>query len=1388
MPITRHKEESNRNMKFLQSYASFPSSMLHLWITELLRLGYKKPLTLEDLGCLPEEHLVAPNHQKLKEAMLEEMNTASEAGRKPSLLKVVCRISWRVVLPYGLLRGFGELFVLVTPFALSGIITYVDALETQLPQKETFHFISLHEFFTNGFVLLAVIFVANVIERFCLWTAQYMLIVESVHIRTALQAAVYEKSLQLSSLADSKGQANLGQITNYMSSDATNILMAIQMVHFVIIPPLTLAALLLLFNTLGISAACGMIICVILFPVIVISSKKISVFQKKAMVYSDERVKHIHQLLKEIKLVKLNAWEELFCQVIERQRMKEVQQICYKNLVFAVAGLCSNATPILMTIVSFGTYTLFNGKPLTPEIAFPSLALFSLFDRFLFMVPVGLSTTATGYVSIKRLQNFLLTPDTKNALSTDGDTLEISRTTSKVDQDTSSTSNQNVNGGNHIKPAANGYIELKQVTSERYHTSENETTSATVQTIDDSVMVQLVDCNFSWNNEDAEPVLRNINAEIKKGDLTMIVGPVGSGKSALLGSILGEMFLTSGKITFPCPKPSMAFVAQRPWIQNATLRDNVLCGLELDTQRYNAVITSCALGPDIDLLPDGDLTEIGERGITLSGGQKQRVNVARAIYSKAQLILLDDPLSALDGHVSSQVFESGIMGLLRKNNRTVVLVTNQLQYLKHADKVVVFKNTGEIYHQGSYSMIIKEDETLLKQWSESMGYSKAELNTLEMERAELQQQVAQQLQYQEYANQERKVQTEGMLNRQTGERGVLVKKEEMARGSVVLPVYSYLVHASGWSLAVFIVGFGVVQALYLGKDFWLAEWSEEGERHPNEAIDHLAYFIGGYAGISLATILVFVASQFIHTFAAFTCEITLHKAMLGNVSKLPLRFFDTNPLGRILNRFSNDMNLIDMKLFRTIDGSVYSMWRIIFCFIAIIIVAPVFCIVAVAVGIVYFFIQRFYLKSSRELQRIENVCKSPVYAHFSETLDGLSTIRAFGFQKRFFNTLFQRIDIHSTAYLYLRTASVWLNFRLDLMGAGVVLLAGLSTMLGVVTSDLSPALVALAIVYAQRAAGGFGYLITWLSNLEIQMNSVERVKHYALLPTEQYDGIIKPPSDWPKEGVIKFEDVTVKYADDLDPVLNRINLQFNSQEKIGICGRTGSGKSSLVLALFRCNVISKGCIYIDDINTSDVPLTTLRRQLAIIPQDPSLFTGTIRRNLDPEGTKSDAELWHALDIAQLKSPVAELKGGLDAVVTEGGENFSVGQRQLFCLARAFLRKSRILIMDEATASVDTETAKVLQDTLTSAFVDRTVVTIAHRVSSIMECDRIVVMKEGKVAEFDTPEKLLADQNSIFRSIVLANEGGVVTLPSEHKTFCRKRLNNGSNKGYKTFSE
>ncbi|XP_038050114.1 ATP-binding cassette sub-family C member 9-like [Patiria miniata] len=1354
-------------MKFTQEFSSFISEVTYGWLNWVFRLGYKRPLEMEDLGQLPEVHSASYIHEKFKEAFKKEQERAKSKGLKPSLWRVYWAIHrWRLVFAL-FLKLTGDMCGFVGPLALNSIILWVERVkdESQVPSEP--HFITVSEFFQHGLVLVAVTFIAACIRTLLLQTFEYWCSLVGIHIRSAIQTMVFEKSLRISTFVLSSGEMTTGQITNHMSTDAKNASDMMEFLCWMVTVPIQIGVtVMLLIFQLGYSAALGLMIFVLIAPVQLALGRYMAKLEKQTLVLSDKRLKLCSEVLQGIRLLKTYGWEDLFSTKITKIRRSEIWVMGKSSVCYGVIGSVTDIASLMVTLVSFGTFTAFNGEVLTPDVAFSCLSLFMLLVEPLYLFPQSLSVTVTGAISTGRLAAFLAAPEV------DMKTLKAIEVKKKEEPEIVESGEMHTpdndkdpevsftDGGTEVPLLKMKKQHFKDSNASLHSSVSQDTTCSNVSTdssgldsltgLPRSIAIKIENGCFAWDPESSEPVLQDINVTIPAGKLTMVVGTVGSGKSSLLSAILEEMTLQDGSLLVNRSRNSIAYAGQKAWILNTSFQESILFGQPFNRKRYRRVIAACDLEPDIAMLPAGDQTEIGEKGINLSGGQKQRISVARAMYSGRDIILLDDPLSALDVHVGSHLFEHGILGILRKKKKTVILATNQLQYLAHADKILLMRD-GRIAQEGTLQDLVAAEPDLYS------GYQKAvkEVTDLESDaKADEESREQEMMKIRKQISGQQPMSRDKEVGEACVERGHLMAEEELERGSVSWRVYFYHAKACKLPIAfVILLVYPLEACIIASSSYWLSDWSEAGLKYGN-ATD-TAYYVKVYAAISVASIL----NSFIRS-AAIVVGLLIaarhvFKLMLSNVIGMPMRFFDTTPIGRIMNRFSADTETVD-SLMTTIDLFLFHLMSILAALIINAIISPIFLVFTLPFCVFYYFIQKVFITTSRELKRLESITRSPIFAFFSETLGGLSSIRAYRKHQAFFDDIVERVATNNIANMYLQTSIKWLAVRLDLVGAFVVLISGLTTVLGALHGTVDLSLVGLGISYALTVSMLLQHLVKHMAELEMEMNAVERVKHYATLTTESYQGM-EPPSDWPSKGAISIEDISVRYAEELDPVLKDVTVHIQAGEKVGICGRTGSGKSSLTLALLRIVDTYRGRILIDDIDIASVPLTTLRRSLAMIPQDPVLFEGTIRMNLDPEYRKKEKELWDALETAQLKELVMSMEERLDSQVLEGGENFSIGQRQLFCLARAFLRNTPVLIMDEATASIDVETDRILQQVVATAFASKTVLTIAHRVATILDSDTILTLSQGEVIEHDTPANLLANPDSVFASLVNANQ-------------------------------
>uniref|UniRef100_A0A669CZP7 Multidrug resistance-associated protein 4 n=1 Tax=Oreochromis niloticus TaxID=8128 RepID=A0A669CZP7_ORENI len=781
-------------------------------------------------------------------------------------------------------------------------------------------------------------------------------------------------------------------------------------------------------------------------------------------------------------------------------------------------------------------------------------------------------------------------------------------------------------------------------------------------------------------------------------------------QSSLLSAILGELPYDTGTLKI---KGQLTYASQQPWVFPGTIRSNILFGRELNPKKYERVLRVCALKKDLEMFRDGDLTLIGDRGATLSGGQKARVNLARAVYEDADIYLLDDPLSAVDAEVGKHLFDKCICGLLK--NKCRILVTHQLQHLRDVDQILVLKEVCTPLKENS----LKEACLLLL--IHATGINKI-TNSKTM------------FKYKNVPGSFLVLQVEAIQT---------IAEETRADGNVSSQVY-FTYFTAGCSLLVLMV------IVFLSI---IAEVSHRPLMVPlaSEWRFLMQFLLCLILGLTAAAVVFGFARSLVIFHGLVRSAQTLHNSMFSAVLHTPVSFFDVNPIGRILNRFSKDVSQMDSMLPITF----VDFYQLFLQNVGVIAVAasviPLILIPVVLLMLIFLYLRSLYLRTSRDLKRLESTTRSPVLSHLSSSLNGLSTIRASRSEEKLTKDFDVHQDLHSEAWFLFLMTSRWFALRLDSICSIFITLTAFGLILlrdGLVAGE-----VGLVLTYAVTLMGNFQWTVRQSAEVENMMTSVERVVEYTELKNEgPWETQQRPPSDWPSQGMITFNRVNFFYNTDGPPVLKEISATFQAKEKVGIVGRTGAGKSSLVSALFRL-AEPQGKIYIDSVVTSEIGLHDLRQKMSIIPQDPVLFTGTVRTNLDPFNQHSDEDLWKALEEVQLKSVVEELPGKLEAVLAESGSNFSVGQRQLVCLARAILRKNRILIIDEATANVDPRTDELIQKTIRDKFEECTVITIAHRLNTIIDSDRILVLDSGTIQEFDHPYTLLQNkEGALYRMV------------------------------------
>lgn len=1285
----------------------------------MVYLGYKKPLKQEDLYGLSED--------KKTRVTFEAFTRYWEPLKTTSIVIPTFRTFMSSLILVGLMKLLASLLMFVPSVVLDRLLTW---METRDP-------------LWMGFFYAALMFGASFTESILNNQYEYNLAVLGTKMRSAVLDAVYQKALRLS--ADAKNKYTTGQIVNLMSVDAQKISDFILFINVSWSSPLQIGiAVYLLWQQLGIATLAGTAFMILLVPFNAWITSMWRKTQADLMKKKDNRSKLINEVLCGIKVIKLYGWEDSFTHQIRDIRAEESAQLKKQSYYLSVVTFTLNAAPIFVALISFLTYTLIDSSNmLTASKAFVSLALFNTIRQPLTTFPFFIQFATMYFVSCKRLNEYLNSEE----------------------------------------------ADLEMIKREK----------------DKENAIVVEGGKFKWSKDPASPItLPNISLNIPHNKLIAIVGRVGSGKSSLLSAILGDMYKLSGSVNV-CG--SMAYVPQVAWIQNATMKKNILFTSEYDETRYKEVLAGAALEADISILAAGDETEIGEKGINLSGGQKQRVSLARAVYANSDIYLFDDPLSAVDSHVGQHIFDKviGPNGMLK--NKTRVLVTHKIHLLPFVDMIIVMKD-GIVSESGTYHELLGqkgdfadflieyfagaeavdlnleggEDLELLNEVKSKLlpeiERRRSTLHSSDIQTPELGTSIKSEHAFEisnGHVSKTGSVSSPLQTSKATGNESVeksdvagknLTEDEKIHVGGVTWSVYIEYFKAAGFLLCSFCLLTGFTSnGFNIASSLWLSEWSRDGSdpvKFNDTDLRNLRLRV--YAAYGICEACLFFVSNLLVFLGVLRASSVLHNRMLFHVMRGPMAFFDTTPVGRILNRFTKDIDGLDTAMRFNIRSCLTAFYKVVVTIIIISIQTPIFLAPVVPLGIVYIIIQVFYVRTSRQLRRIESNTRSPMYSHFSETVTGSTSIRAFGATEQFIEDFEYRNDTNCVSMLLSIAVTRWLALRLEFIGNIVVVL---SAILGFTSSNSDPATTGLSVSYALMVTAQLGWLVRGAAELENNLVAAERVIEYTKFPIEAAPRIeeTKPDDSWPTKGVVEFQKYSTRYRPGLDLVLKNISFRTKNSEKIGIVGRTGAGKSSLTLALFRLIEPASGSIIIDGVDISKLGLLDLRTKLTIIPQDPVLFTGSLRMNLDPFNEQTDDHIWEVLTLAHLKQFVSTLDGGLDHQVAEGGDNFSVGQRQLVCLARALLRKSKILVLDEATAAVDLETDALIQKTIQSEFSDCTILTIAHRLNTVLDYDRILVLDQGKVAEFDSTNILLNDPNSIFHSmaenagILGANNGG-----------------------------
>ncbi|KAJ2887652.1 Transporter of the ATP-binding cassette (ABC) [Coemansia asiatica] len=1447
--------------------ASISQLLFFSWMDPMIWLGYKRPLEPSDVyELMPEDHSAAICAKWRRDN--REYARRNGGDNRSITLRLFWFFRYRLMVQCIWTLG-NTIFIFTGPFLLKRILAYME--DTSIYTRE------------QAFWCVAGLLVGGTISTVCqsqaLWIGRKI----GLHIKSIIVGEVYAKSLRRRDAAnserssssfegdssnaddndndndndsDSNGEAtSTGKITNLMAVDAHKISEIAAYLHFLYyLPAEVIITIIMLYQLLGMASVAGLCTLLVIVPAQWWSVNVWSRYQDQLMKASDKRMNITNEILQGVRIIKFFAWESQFEKQVADVRNGELTVLRKRYLILTFSIVIFFMAPVFITLTTFGVYTKAMGKQLTASIAFTALALFKALRSPIDQLPDFISFALQSKVSLDRVAKFLSEEETPK--------YELSKITKRARENAvhgdRKPSFAEVVGATDIgfinasfswrsaaaATAATATLSTAMISVTTTAVGSTDNVPAAASETAPLLPASLVATTSIAAASTTEFELCDLTVSFPVGKLSIIAGPTGCGKTSLLMALLGEMRLTAGQVMVPgaasngtrtvigedpanpfALREAVAYVAQQAWLLNDTIRGNILFGLPFDEQRYHEVIRMCALSRDFEILEAGDMTEVGERGVALSGGQKQRICLARAVYSPARHVIMDDCLSAVDAHTAKHLYDNCLMSVYM-SERTRILVTHAVGLTIKGASAVVVMQEGRVAASGSPAEVLRSgklsEETLRKadeeqQNAATRAEAKSEANKGKAVDAGNVSSNDDKTMDQRFdgicgANEKSSLDDDNKKKEESGnaqergtensEMGKLTTEEEWSRGHVQWRVYLAYFKASGgltfWIALTLL--FLLTQGLLVAQDWWLREWAAsysrshlQPDQQPTATLGHisglavpvtyhatsydstsrsalallssssnavvslassaigdseggngsnrvnLAYFIGVYVAIALASVFVISGRSLLQFWGSLKASKYMHERLLHTVLRAPVRFFDTTPVGRLINRFSKDMETIDQALNSSLAIFLTELIASFAILIVIAVITPAFTLGAVIIAVIYWIIGVLYLSTSREIKRFESVTKSPIYTQFGETINGVSTIRAYGQESRFRAASHVKVDDNNRPFIYVWGANRWLSIRVDLAGALVSFLAGLLALTA--TGRMDAGLAGLSLSYALNFTEHILWVVRFYSVNEMNLNSVERVVEYLDIEPEAPVSIPDrvPPPEWPASGHISVKDLQLRYAENQPPVIRGISFEVQPREKVGIVGRTGAGKSTLTLAMFRFMEASAGQISIDGIDISQIGVGDLRSRLTIIPQDPVLFTGTIRSNLDPFNEHGDDELWLALRRAHLlgeedqpstrpsssdskprhgrreQHPISSRAStiGDDAVsettdaigssnlaaaaaattnnavtlgrtisdlemaVSENGSNFSQGQRQLIALARALVKRTRM---------------------------------------------------------------------------------------------------------------
>ena len=1285
------------------------SKLFFCWTHYAMKKANKQPLKISDFEAIGEkdrvENLLKPVSEKWYK---EKEKIQNENYEKNLLFKSILKAYYKRIIVLSILNLCTNLLEYLQIYFYDSIIKNFESHHD--PDEDS----PLFPAYVNAIGLV----LSKALTTFFHHQTKFNSEISGVRAENAVAALIYEKVTKSSVFI--KNQISEGEILNFIQVDAAKLNYLFTSLPAIIVIPVNIViSFYALFRFFGLTFFIGIGMLVIIIIIIWIIQWRYLVNTKIMLNKKDKRMRLTTHTLHIIKILKLFGWEEEFRENIDEKRNDELINIRNIFILIALRTFVNSNLSILTSLATIGGYTYFHG-PMEVETLFTSTQLIEEVAAPMVNIPQYITDLQSLKISLNRIQNFLVVRDIESK----------------------NQENEKIKIENDLTIDENKTNEIKENGENKNEKGKNVTES--------QFAIEYKNCDFGikYENNEEKVLLKQLNLEIKKGELVTIIGETGCGKSCLINSILNNLELLNEdnpEVKYYNFSQNISYASQDPWIMNGTIRDNIIFYSEFNKAKYNQVVEACQLNKDFDILKHGDLTEVGSTGNNISGGQRARIALARAIYRDADIYIFDDPIPSVDTYISMKIYHQAIIALL--NGKTRIFVTHDLRNLKYSSKIIVMNNFA-IEFNGDYD-VLSQNENFKTNYDTNLKQKKN--YKLNKEITDLR--------------------AEYFTNRDDSF-GKLLRDEEQVAGRINCSIYDRFFRThGGYPIIVIIVilAIGVGVANTIAKLFvtnWTDNAEEEEEENDGDTIykeDNYKFFIK-YTLILLSGLVIQLIKEFLVAYANYNGTKYLHETMIYKIIRAPINLFhDIVPIGQILNRLIHDLELCQDIIWRfnTILASVIGIIISIYiCFREnreTIYAAPVIIVLAILLLL-------YYISAGRDLNRLHGISRSPIVSLFSETILGITTIRTFEKEIPSKQKFYKRLDDYYGVMLYRYGADNWFCMTLDIVSHIYLTYVLIRTILDIDSFDSDA--IGLMLDYSIEISEELLEAFEQATQVERSLVSLERCDVYTRLPSENYEDekLLIPKyslsdKSWPSNGQVVFNNFSIKYRDDCDLALNNINLEINPGEKIGIIGRTGSGKSSLVLALFRIIEAFNGKIEIDGENIHDIPLKKIRRSLSIVPQEPFLLEGTLKTNLDPLNLYTDNEIDEVLKSVKFYEMLEHnntnkntVLNGINTEIKEYGNNLSFGCRQLLCVARAILRKSKIILLDEATSSVDQKTEDIITNAVDNMFKDSTVITIAHRINTVKSCDRVIIMDQGEIIEIGKPDELIKNTKSKFYSL------------------------------------